>query len=67
MTIDTSRLTKNWKSTAVGLCVLGVGAIHSIHFDAAGHLAMTARDWFSVLAGVLGAVVGIATVDAPKT
>lgn len=67
MTIDTSKFTANWKSSAVGLCVLAVSAIHSIHFDAAGHLAMTARDWFSVLAGALGAGVGVVMEDAPKS
>jgi uncharacterized membrane protein YdcZ (DUF606 family) len=67
MTIDTSKLTANWKSSAVGLCVLAVSAIHSIHFDSAGHFAMTARDWFSVLAGVLGASVGVVMADAPKS
>lgn len=66
MILDTSKITTNWKSTAMGLCVLAVAAIHSIHFDAAGHLSMTARDWFGVATGVLGAGVGVATVDVQK-
>lgn len=67
MTIDTSKLSANWKSTAVGFCVLLVSAIHSVHFDASGHLAMTARDWFSVAAGVIGAGVGTAMEDCQKS
>lgn len=68
MQIDTDKITKpalqNWKSTAVGAAVLAIAALHSIHFDAAGNFAMTARDWTTVSIGVLAAIVGAAQRDA---
>jgi hypothetical protein len=38
-----------------------------VKFDAAGNLQMTARDWFGVLTGLLGSVVGVLMKDAGTT
>lgn len=62
--MDWSHVTQSPKSTVVGLCVLALAATRGVRFDAAGHLAMTARDWFGVGCGVLTAVVGGVSQDA---
>lgn len=61
MTIDTSKISK---TTLIGVMLFVVCALRSVHFDAAGHLAMTARDWFTVATGALMAVVGKLQKDA---
>ena len=66
MRMDVSQIRRSPKSTVVGLCVLALAAEHSVHFDAVGHLAMTARDWFDVACGVLTAVVGGVSQDAER-
>lgn len=64
--MDLSHVTESPKSTVVGLCVLALAATRAVHFDAAGHLAMTARDWFGVGCGVLTAVVSGLSQDAGR-
>ncbi len=61
---DVSQVMRSPKSTVVGLCVLALAAERGVHFDSAGHLAMTARDWFEVGCGVLTAVVSGVSHDA---
>jgi hypothetical protein len=65
--IDFRQVAQSPKSTLVGLCVLALAAERGVHFDAAGHLAMTARDWFGVGCGVLTALVSGLTQDAVQT
>lgn len=60
---DFSQIARSPKSTLVGLCVLALAAERGVHFDAAGHLAMCARDWFEVGCGVLTAVVSGVSQD----
>lgn len=62
--LDLGQFADSPKSTIVGLCVLALAAERGVHFDAAGHLAMTARDWFDVGCGVLTAVVSGFSQDA---
>lgn len=62
--VDFSHVTQSPKSTVVGLCVLALAATRAVHFDAGGHLAMTARDWFGVGCGVLTAAVSGLSQDA---
>lgn len=64
--MDFSHVTQSPKSTVVGLCVLALAATRAVHFDAAGHLAMTARDWFGVGCGVLTAAVSGVSQDAGR-
>lgn len=64
--VDFSHVTQSPKSTVVGLCVLALAATRAVHFDAAGHLTMTARDWFGVGCGVLTAVVSGLSQDAGR-
>lgn len=64
--VDFSHVTQSPKSTVVGLCVLALAASRGVHFDSAGHLAMTARDWFAVLSGVLTALVSGVSQDAGR-
>ena len=64
--IDVSQIARSPKSTVVGLCVLALAASRGVHFDAAGHLAMTARDWFEILCGVLTAIVSGLSHDAKR-
>ena len=61
-----AQIAQSPKSTFVGLCVLALAAERSVHFDAAGHLAMSARDWFGVGCGVLSAVVSGLSQDADR-
>lgn len=65
--IDLAEVAKSPKSTLVGLCVLALAAERGIHFDADGRLAMSARDWFDVICGVLTAVVSGLSSDAGRT
>ena len=64
--LDVSEVAKSPKSTMVGLCVLALAAERGVHFDGAGHLAMTARDWFDLSCGALTAVVSGLSSDAPR-
>lgn len=64
--IDFRQVAQSPKSTLVGLCVLALAAERGVHFDAGGHLAMSARDWFDVGCGVLTAVVSGLTQDAVR-
>lgn len=64
--VDFSHVTQSPKSTVVGLCVLALAATRAVHFDANGHLAMTARDWFGVGCGLLTAVVSGLSQDAGR-
>ena len=64
--LDLAQIAKSPKSTVVGLCVLALAAERGVHFDAAGRLAMSARDWFDVGCGVLTAVVSGLSRDANK-
>jgi len=61
MTIDTDKISK---TTLIGAMLFVVCVLKSVHFDAAGHLAMTAQDWFTVLIGALMALVGKLQKDA---
>ena len=62
--LDVKQVTLSPKSTLVGLCVLALAAERGVHFDAAGRLAMSARDWFDVGCGLLTAVVSGLSQDA---
>lgn len=72
MQIDTSKVSAamkgrvfaNWRTSLAGVLVLGISALNAIKFDVAGHLAMTARDWATVAAGLLAAGVGALQHDA---
>ncbi len=64
--LDLSHITESPKSTVIGLCVLALAAERGVHFDAAGHLAMTARDWFDVGCGLLTAAVSGVSQDAGR-
>lgn len=55
---------KHWKTTVLGLCFLAIALKGSIHFNAAGHLAMTQQDWFIAAIGLAGAATGAASKDA---
>ena len=66
MKVDWSHVTESPKSTVIGLCVLALAAERGVHFDAAGHLAMTARDWFDVGCGLLTALVSGVSQDAGR-
>lgn len=61
---DLSQIRRSPKSTIVGLCVLALAAERGVHFDEAGHLSMTAKNWFEVGCGVLTAVVSALSQDA---
>lgn len=63
---DVTQVAQSPKSTVVGLCVLALAAERGVHFDAAGHLAMNARDWFDVGCGALTAVVSGLSQDAGR-
>lgn len=62
--IDFSQVRRSPKSTVVGLCVLALAAERGVHFDEAGHLAMSAKNWFEVGCGLLTAVVSALSQDA---
>jgi hypothetical protein len=62
-----AKLKANWKTTAIGLLILLMSAAHSINFDASGRLAMTQKDWVTILLGLLAAVVGYLQTDAGAT
>lgn len=64
---DLAQVAQSPKSTVVGLCVLALAAERGVHFDAAGHLAMSARDWFEVGCGVLTAIVSGLSQDAVQS
>lgn len=64
--MSVSQVARSPKSTVIGLCVLALAASSGVRFDAAGHLAMSARDWFEVLCGVLTAIVGGLSHDAKR-
>lgn len=65
--LDVAQVARSPKSTVVGLCVLALAAERSLHFDAEGHLAMCARDWFGVGCGLLTAIVSGLSQDAGQT
>jgi hypothetical protein len=65
--IDLSPIACSPKSTLVGLCVLALAAERGVHFDAMGHLAMSARDWFEVGCGALTAIVSGLSRDAHQS
>ena len=48
----------------MGLLICGLAVKTSIHFDAAGHLLMTARDWFEAGCGFVAAGIGLSQKDA---
>lgn len=59
----------NWrhlKTTSMGLVICAIAVKGSIHFDAAGHLLMTARDWFEAGCGFIAAGIGLSQQDAGK-
>lgn len=62
--IDLSQIRRSPKSTIVGLCVLALAAERGVHFDEAGHLAMSAKNWFEVGCGLLTAAVSALSQDA---
>ena len=64
MGFDFTQFSRSPKSTVVGLCVLALAAERGVHFDAMGHLTMSARDWFEVGCGVMTAVVSGISQDA---
>ena len=64
---DLAQVAQSPKSTVVGLCILALAAERGVHFDTAGHLAMSARDWFGVGCGVLTAIVSGLSQDAGKS
>lgn len=55
---------KDWKSSTIGLSVLMTAIVGSVHFDAAGHLLMTQKDWFGLFVGCIAAIVGMLQKDA---
>lgn len=61
MQIDTSKISKTSLNGLLGLAIV---AMLAIHFDSAGHLAMTAKDWIALSVSVLRAGVGVAQQDA---
>ena len=61
-----AQVAQSPRSTVVGLCVLALAAERGVHFDSAGHLTMTARDWFDVACGALTAVVSGLSQDAEE-
>lgn len=61
---DLSQVRKSPKSTLVGLCILALAAERGVRFDAGGHLAMSARDWFEVGCGFLTALISAVSEDA---
>ena len=66
LNLDINQVVNSPKSTIVGLCVLALAAGRAIHFDATGHVAMCARDWFDVGCGVLTAAVsGLSQDNGP--
>jgi len=64
--LDWAQIAQSPKSTVVGLCVLALAAERGVHFDSAGHLAMSARDWFDVGCGALTAAVSGLSQDAGR-
>lgn len=64
--LSLAQVARSPKSTVVGLCVLALAAERGIHFDEAGRLAMTARDWFDVGCGMLTAVVSGLSSDVKQ-
>lgn len=64
--IDFSQVSRSPKSTLIGLCILALAAERGVHFDAAGHLTMSAKDWFEVGCGALSAFVSGVSQDAEK-
>lgn len=66
MQIDTSTITQSPKSTVIGACGLVIAAIQCVHFDTAGAMVMTAKDWFGLAAGVTFALVNALSHDAQK-
>lgn len=66
MKFDVSQIFRSPKSTVVGLCVLALAAERGVHFDAAGRLLMSARDWFEVGCGILTAFVSGVSQDANR-
>jgi hypothetical protein len=66
MQIDTSTVTQSPKTTLIGLCGLLIAGMQCVHFDAAGALMMSCKDWFGVAIGVLFALVGALSHDAQK-
>ena len=64
--LDLSQVARSPKSTIVGLCVLALAAERGVHFDAEGHLLMSARDWFEVGCGAMTAIVSGVTRDAGR-
>ena len=64
---DLRQIAQSPKSTVVGLCVLALAAERGVHFDTAGHLAMTARDCFGVGCGILTAIVSGLSQDAGQS
>lgn len=65
--LDFCQISASPKSTVIGLCVLALAAERGVHFDAAGHLDMSARDWFSVGCGILTALVSGISQDAGQS
>lgn len=67
MRVDLTQVSRSPKSTVIGLCVLALAAERGVHFDSAGHLLMSTRDWFEVGCGVLTAFVSGVSQDAEST
>ena len=67
MKLDVANVARSPKSTLIGLCVLALAAERGVHFDAMGHLKMTARDWFDVGCGALTAVLSGLSQDGQAT
>ncbi len=64
MVIDTNDIHCSPKTTLLGLGLFLSIANQSVKFDVAGHLAMSARDWFSFGVAFGLALVGLFSKDA---
>jgi hypothetical protein len=62
--LDVTQIRRSPKSTIVGLCIFALAAERGVRFDASGHLAMSAKDWFEVGCGALSAVISALSQDA---
>ncbi len=62
-----TQLKANWKTTTIGLLFLLLSISNAVKFDLSGHLAMTQKDWFTVLLGLAAAAIGYIQQDAGTT
>lgn len=64
MVIDTNDIHCSPKTTLLGMGLFLSIANQSMKFDVAGHLAMSARDWFTFVIAVGLGLVGLFSKDA---